>query len=111
MGEEKKKQSRELTEEQMEQFQSWLAERWTGTKECPICATNNWTLGSHLVSPTIYRSGGGLVIGGLAYPLAMIICSNCGYTNFFNAVLIGLVPGEEEEEKAAAKKKKGEEDA
>ncbi len=70
--------------------QEWLQEKWTGLKTCPISGDNNWTIGDYLVQPMTY-SAGGLTLGGPGYPMVMVICSTCGYTVFFNAVMMRLL--------------------
>jgi hypothetical protein len=48
-------------------------------------------LADHLVSAPVYSSNG-MYLGGPSYPCVMVVCSNCGYTMFHNAVVIGVVP-------------------
>ena len=82
-----------LTDEEKLKLKNWVDRQWKGLKECPICRSPQWVIADHLVSPTIFSGGGNLVIGGTAYPLAMIISTPCGHTVFLNAVMAGLVPG------------------
>lgn len=80
-----------LTEDQQKWIARWLEACWKQGK-CPICATDKWQIAPHLVAPII-SSGGVLNVGGRTYPQVMIICSNCGFTNFFNAGIMGLLGG------------------
>lgn len=58
---------------------------------CEFCNENNWTISTELVRPLIYhgKTFNNALMGGL-YPKAMIICTNCGNTKFFNAVVLGI---------------------
>lgn len=86
------KKSGALTEEQKSVFEMWLKDKWKTDSACPICTANNWISGDHFVTPILYEPGGGISIGGLSYPQVFIICSNCGHTHYFNAMMIpGLV--------------------
>jgi hypothetical protein len=58
-----------------------------GGKNCPICGSNDWILGDHIVeSPIINQGVRGFGAG--AYPSVMLISRPCGYTIFFNAVIL-----------------------
>ena len=77
-----------LTDDEKKLFEKWVLERSPKLK-CPCCGKSNFTVGEHLVSPpTVGRDG--VQLGGVAYPNAMLICTNCAHTLFFNAVVIGL---------------------
>jgi predicted nucleic-acid-binding Zn-ribbon protein len=68
----------------------WINQKWVGDKQCPICRAQSWAV-EGVVELRPYH-GGALVMGGSGtYPLAQVICANCGYTHFFNAVLSGVV--------------------
>ncbi len=96
-----------LTKEQFEQFQKWLEKKSHGELFCPICGVKKWIVGEHIVAPPVQTPGGGMIIGGASYPLASIICSNCGFTRFFNALIAGVrKPDKEEEGKKEEKEKK-----
>ena len=70
--------------------QAWLQDHWAGSKQCPISDENNWVIGDHAVQPNTYLPGVGVGIGGPGYPVIMVICGGCGYTMYFNAVMIGV---------------------
>lgn len=68
----------------------WINTKWAGDKKCPICTAQNWAV-EGVVELRPYQ-GGALVMGGVGtYPVSQVICANCGYTHFFNAVLSGIV--------------------
>lgn len=73
----------------------WLDERWTGHSDCPICEKNAWTTSKYIVSPPIFM-GKTFEFGGPQYPQIMVICTYCGHTLYFNAMIIGLLASDEE---------------
>lgn len=84
----------EVTEEHRQRIAEWF-ERVRGlnpdSPTCPMCSHKDWTLGGHLVAPPTFHFGA-MVIGGPAYPHFMMICTNCGTTQFVNAVAARLIP-------------------
>ncbi len=88
-----------LSNEEKKKVRDWINEKWGMQKTCPSCGKNEWQLADHLVSPSVHY-GGGVRIGGPSYPQAMLICMVCGFTFYFNAVVMGLIPGLEEKETA-----------
>ncbi len=85
----------ELSEAEGRLAAAWLDEYWPRTKrDCPISGPTNWEVQTHTVHAPVF-GGGGLRIGGAAaYPYVQVICGNCGYVLLFNAVKMGLFPGE-----------------
>lgn len=73
---------------------AWLGAKWKALHNCPISGDNNWSIADHIVQSMTYVRGGGLAIGGPGYPVVMVVCLSCGYTLFFNAVVMGLVEGD-----------------
>lgn len=81
-----------LSENEKGTIEEWLKERWKQERlACPISGHRDWIIADHLVQMFIHRPKM-FAIGGPTYPHALVICSGCGYTVFFNAVMIGLVP-------------------
>jgi hypothetical protein len=93
----------ELTEEQQQKLNAWLQEKWNGAKLCPICNQDTLALESALAEVGVFVAGGGIYAGSPSYPCAVLICTNCGYTLLFNAVLSGIVPGTDKEGKDGPK--------
>lgn len=77
-----------LTREEKKRFADWLNER--GVKSCPMCTKRNWSVGDHLVAPVSYADGAPAT-GITTYPQVMLVCGNCAYTAFYNAVVVGLI--------------------
>ncbi|MBM3142026.1 MAG: hypothetical protein FJ005_03115 [Chloroflexi bacterium] len=84
-----------LSDDEKKKVVSWLKNKWKEPAVCPYSKDSEWIIGGHLVAPTNY-SKVGAVIGGDAYPLVMVICKNCGYTVFLNAVMVGILPTKEQ---------------
>lgn len=86
-----------LTQDEKQKIVAWLNEKGVN-HSCPFCGQNNWSIGDHLLSGMVH-TGGGLVIGGAAYPSAFTVCNNCAYTRQFMAVPIGIFQTETPEGK------------
>jgi ribosomal protein S27AE len=83
--------SPEVKLEQRTAFFEWLREKWpTATQACPICGVIQWTITDVQqlteFTPGMVRIGGGPVI-----PIIGVMCGNCGYMRWFNALLSGAV--------------------
>lgn len=63
----------------------WIRKNWTNPTECPICGSDDWGIGDHLVEMRP------LSPDGPVYPQFFVYCKKCAYTIFFNAVIAGLV--------------------
>ncbi len=59
--------------------------------KCPICRSDEWTVGDHLVQPLAVGCYNQVLFKGAAYPQVMLISKQCGYTMFINAVMAGIV--------------------
>lgn len=70
---------------------SWLNEKWTAAKTCPICSHNQWTV-TELIEARGFE-GGNLILGGSSglFVFFQAICVNCGFTHLFNGNLAGVV--------------------
>lgn len=82
-----------LTDEQSDKLVSWVEEKWLGEKECPICKVASWGISNTLFELKSYGAGV-ITVGGPLVPLAVVTCSNCGYSITFNALRIGILPDE-----------------
>jgi hypothetical protein len=80
-----------LSTSEKDNIQTKINELWRGgAKNCPICGSNHWILGDHVVeSPIITEGARGFGAG--AYPSVMLISKPCGYTIYFNAVILGVI--------------------
>lgn len=78
-----------LSAKEKQIIEEWLAEKWKQDVVCPVSKHNNWIVGDYLVRP-LTETANGTKIGGPGFPFAVLICGGCGYTLFFNAVVMGL---------------------
>lgn len=77
-------------------FLKHLNEKWKN-KICECCGQTSWNVPEDLVMPMLFI-GGGITIGGVQYPQGMAVCTNCGNTKYFNAIIAGIVPAEEKKD-------------
>lgn len=86
-----------MTEDDKKKFISWLEEKWPNEKRpCEVCGLLHWQLSSDITTPMVFY--GNMVHFGNAYPKFMVICTNCGNTKYFNAVIAGVLKNSEKEE-------------
>ena len=78
-----------LSQETREKIKQYL-ERWR-VPVCPLCGSDKWFIGEHLVQPFTVNRRGHLQAGGVTYPQVMVISEPCGYTMFINAVAVGVM--------------------
>jgi len=93
MSEEKKDPSK-LSEENTQKLLQWIQSKQKGDFTCPLCKEKSWEIQDRLVAPPGF--GVGLLLGGTVYPQAMVICKNCGNTQYFNAMMAGIVEKKED---------------
>lgn len=92
-----------LSNEEKSRVLSALNEIWRGSKACPVSGDNDWVLGDHIVHPPTWH-GAAMQLGGATYPHVLLTCRRCGYSLFFNALVLGVVPSETSGENAKAAK-------
>jgi hypothetical protein len=54
-----------------------------GAIVCPICKTHDWTVGDQ--AQIAFRHNRRNL-----YPALPVMCDNCGYTIFFNSIILGV---------------------
>lgn len=77
-----------------EQAQKLILEKWSGSKQCPICEESEWAAYEPQGVVPAMDDSFGINLTMILIPLA---CVNCGYTHLFNAKTLGIVqmPGED----------------
>lgn len=80
-----------LSVQELEAFQKWLQDHWSGSKVCPVCQKNQWIVGEHVVTTIKISNKGDILLGGETYPLVLLVCGNCGNTLSFNARVMRLM--------------------
>lgn len=90
-----------LSESDKQKIKEWMREQWdrVSNPNCPLCQKNLWTIGDHAVSPLSTSQEGSTFVVGPSYPQVMLVCTHCGNTLYFNAVIMGLVKAKKSEEK------------
>ncbi len=78
-----------LTPDDRNQVVQWLQAKGRN-HECPVCASNKWMIGDHLVNGQVHVVDGQLPPRE-SYPQVILVCNNCAYTRYFMAVPMGLV--------------------
>lgn len=78
----------EISMMQAERATAWLAEKWTGGKNCPICQTENWTVTGAMVMQSYGVGDKGQSRD--VFPVFHAVCTSCGFLRTFNAVIAGL---------------------
>jgi rubredoxin len=78
-----------------EAFRNHLVDKADGPQNCPICARNEWATAPE---PLTLLVGPGFKLGGEHFPVAPLVCTNCGYVRLFSTVIAGLKKHPVEEE-------------
>ena len=69
----------------------WLQEKWPDeNRVCEICNSKNWQIAQDLITSGKFEDGK-TNFNGPIYPQIMVICTTCGNTKYFNAVIAGVV--------------------
>lgn len=66
-----------------------VKKKFPDPRVCPICGNNKHTTG-HIFLMREYR-GDMWVFGGRSAAVVPVVCNECGRTDFFNAMILGLV--------------------
>jgi predicted RNA-binding Zn-ribbon protein involved in translation (DUF1610 family) len=83
--------SAELPPEQMERLRTHIATKWKNG--CPMCGNRRWIPNAYAPVALSPRPVG-VVLGGTMLPSLAMVCSNCGFTAFLNALVAGLLDGQ-----------------
>lgn len=57
---------------------------------CPFCHRGPFTLVDRYLSLSLSETAGAVVLGGSVLPIVSLVCSNCGHTQMFNLIVLGL---------------------
>lgn len=72
------------------QFTERLNEKIKDAGRCPRCGFSTIRVGHDPVTPVTWRRSG-IRFGEVSYPQAMLICTTCGHTTYYNLAVLGLV--------------------
>lgn len=68
-----------------------LLKKWAD-KQCPFCKKPFWIVNEQIYQLMPWQKGAALVIGGgPVQPVISVICQNCGFAPFFNAMVTGII--------------------
>jgi hypothetical protein len=82
----------------------WLNDQWKGSKQCPLCHSNDWQISPRLAKLDQCddpKNPGPTHI----FLLAIATCGVCAYTLLLSAMRLGLVPSDETSAPAEATRK------
>jgi predicted nucleic-acid-binding Zn-ribbon protein len=71
-----------------EQIITAIRSHWKGKQRCPVCRSNNWTLGEISAIPSFDEPN---VDFGCVHPTVPVVCLVCGNTLLFSAMVMGIV--------------------
>lgn len=77
------------TTSQKQRIEKWVEEKWEGSKPCPVCNTNDWNVSGNPAYVSVGSPDGEMFLGD-NFPFFVILCKNCGYTFFVNAILADI---------------------
>lgn len=79
-----------LSPEEEQALTRWIGTHWKNAN-CPFHGPTRWEIGwATATQPYAGAAGGapgtGAVLGGAAFPLALLTCAECGYVVFINLI-------------------------
>jgi hypothetical protein len=75
-------------EAQRERALQYVRERLPDPMACPMGHSTTWTV----TEPVQLRPVAGGLFAPTGFPVFQLVCTTCGYTMFFNAVVAGILP-------------------
>ena len=79
---------------------TWIDKNWNQDRKCPICNSRSWNVNDITGAVPTFKNE--TVTLSEVFPFIIVGCNVCGYSLFFNEVVMGLSPPFEE--KGSAKK-------
>lgn len=73
-----------------DQFIVAINEKLEHPRICAACGKREISASSEVITPMIWTEG--VVSSAFSYPMAMLICGNCGYTTCYNLLSLGIIP-------------------
>ena len=67
---------------------AWLAEKWTGSKNCPICQNADWSISPTMGLQELHNRT--RTSQGSTFPIFLAVCTSCGFLYSFSAVVAGV---------------------
>jgi hypothetical protein len=81
-----------LTPEQSQQIINHLERKQVSG--CSVCSSRSWAVGETVFEVgEFFQSSADAASGhSLRMPVIAVTCRNCGHLDFFNAMLLGIIP-------------------
>ena len=57
---------------------------------CTVCNKREVSAATEVITPMMWTEG--VVSSKYSYPMAMLICDNCGHTTFYNLLSLDVIP-------------------
>jgi predicted nucleic-acid-binding Zn-ribbon protein len=80
-----------LNSEQLDCVKEWIEER-SPVLSCSGCGGRDWSIQNELAFALLINAEDGQINHRKGYPMVAVTCKNCGYTAFFNAIQMGIMP-------------------
>ena len=81
-------------EELLQKLSNAINERTGSARPCPSCAHTAWSLQPRFSLIPAQLNANQVQLGGPNFPSAVVICSHCGHTVFFNLFALGFTKEE-----------------
>ena len=79
----------EMTQLLYAEIQALLNTWVPNASSCTVCGgVQTVSLSMHLVTPVVTSVYGGIQLAAQQYPQAMLICSDCGNTTYYNYIVL-----------------------
>jgi len=77
-----------MEDESLKKFNDTLNEIWKN-QECPICKNKEFSTLSKVFELREFN-GGNIIVGegNQIFPVVPVVCNHCGYSLFFNSIVI-----------------------
>jgi len=79
-----------LTDAQKAAIEDWMNSHAV-KMVCPCCGGKRWSIQDDLAFPLMIDADTTRINRESGFPLAVVVCNNCGYASFFSAVQIGII--------------------
>lgn len=81
--------SGEMTPDMYSYVQRLVHQKVPQSGNCSVCGgLGTVVLSQHLVTPVVTSNWGGVQLAAQQYPQAMLMCTNCGHTTYYNYVIL-----------------------
>lgn len=92
--------TRKLSFHEKQKVRNWLREHTrSGShmwESCPCCGEHSPDIEDYLVSMAAFDPAYGTDPRGPLFPFVVVVCPDCGFSQFFNATVVGIVTSDPE---------------